>query len=89
VLLNLLEFGLDPRAAIDAPRTHHQWFPDRLSLEGRSWPEKTRQSLAALGHHLGTLDHQGNANTIVVDPATGWLHGVADRRRSTTKAAGD
>ena len=38
VVLNLLEFGLDPRAAVDAPRTHHQWFPDILTLEGRDWP---------------------------------------------------
>ena len=27
VVLGLLEFGMEPRAAVDAPRTHHQWFP--------------------------------------------------------------
>jgi gamma-glutamyltranspeptidase / glutathione hydrolase len=89
VVLNLLEFGLDPREAVDASRTHHQWFPDRLLLESRSWPEATRASLSALGHHLGTIDRQGTANTIVVDPASRQIHGVADHRRATSRASGD
>ena len=88
VVLNLVEFGLGPREAVDAPRTHHQWFPDVLVLEGRSWADTTRASLESMGHRLGTAPHQGNANTIVVDP-DGRLHGIADRRRSTTKASGD
>src|SRR5207248_9536997 len=37
VVLHVLEFGLDPRPAVDAPRTHHAWFPDVITLEGRSW----------------------------------------------------
>src|SRR5207248_7332874 len=71
VVLNLLEFGLDPKAAVDAPRTHHQWFPDTLTLEGRAWPKATLDTLGALGHRVRSVDHQGNANTIVVDPDSG------------------
>ena len=94
VVLNLLEFGLDPRAAVDAPRTHHQWFPDVLSLEGRDLARgHARVALTALGHRIRTIEHQGNANTIVVEPAADGgsprIHGVADRRRATTRAAGD
>jgi gamma-glutamyltranspeptidase/glutathione hydrolase len=89
VVLNLIEFGLAPRAAVDASRTHHQWFPDRLMLEGRNWPEATRTSLSAIGHHLGVLDHQGIANTIVVDQAHGRLYGLGDHRRATSTASGD
>jgi gamma-glutamyltranspeptidase/glutathione hydrolase len=88
VVLNVVEFGLGPREAVDAPRTHHQWFPDVLVLEGRSWADATRASLASMGHKLGTAEHQGDANTIVVDP-DGHLHGIADRRRSTSSASGD
>jgi gamma-glutamyltranspeptidase/glutathione hydrolase len=88
VVLNLIEFGLWPEKAVAASRTHHQWFPDVLVLEGRSWPEATRAALVSMGHKLGTTAHQGNANTIVVD-ADGRLHGIPDRRRPTTKAAGD
>jgi gamma-glutamyltranspeptidase/glutathione hydrolase len=89
VLLNVLEFGLEPRAAVDAPRTHHQWFPDVLLLEGDSWPEPTRAALRQMGHTVGSERHQGTANTIVVDPLARRIHGVADLRRTTAAAAGD
>jgi gamma-glutamyltranspeptidase / glutathione hydrolase len=89
VVLNLLEFGLEPRAAVDAPRSHHQWFPDVLVLEGRSWPDSTRSALRGLGHKLSVANRQGIANTIVVDRARNQLYGLADRRSTTAKAAGD
>ena len=92
VVLNLVEFGLAPRAAVEAPRSHHQWFPDVLTLEGRNWPKATRDGLVAMGHQLRTIDHQGNANTIVVTVENNpkpLIHGIADPRRSTTKASGD
>jgi gamma-glutamyltranspeptidase / glutathione hydrolase len=89
VVLNLLEFGLGPRAAIDAPRTHHQWFPDVLALEGRSWPDSTRSALLGMGHKLNVVNRQGIANTIVVDRAENKLHGLADHRTTSSKAAGD
>ncbi|HMF37681.1 MAG TPA: gamma-glutamyltransferase, partial [Isosphaeraceae bacterium] len=89
VILGVLEFGLDPRAAVDAPRTHHQWFPDVLLLEGQSWTQAVRTELAAMGHHWRSIDRLGIANTIIVDPSTGQLHGIADHRRSATKSSGD
>ena len=89
VVLNVLEFGLDAQAAVAAPRTHHQWFPDVLSLEGKDWPEETLKALTDMGHALRTGGRQGNANSILVDPATGLRHGAADPRRTTTKASGD
>lgn len=32
-MLNIALFGMDARAAVGAPRFHHQWMPDRLRLE--------------------------------------------------------
>jgi gamma-glutamyltranspeptidase/glutathione hydrolase len=89
VVLNVLEFGLEPRAAVDAARTHHQWFPDRLVLEGDAWPESVRKDLAARGHALGRFSVQGDAHTIALDPADGRLEGIPDLRRKTSRAAGD
>jgi gamma-glutamyltranspeptidase/glutathione hydrolase len=89
VLLNLLEFHLDPTRSVEAPRTHHQWFPDRLMMEGRSWPAETIKALESRGHRVGIVEHQGIANSIVIDPGTHQLHGVADKRRSTATAARD
>jgi gamma-glutamyltranspeptidase/glutathione hydrolase len=89
VVLNYLEFALEPLAAVNAPRTHHQWFPDELVLEGRSWPEQTRSSLRDLGHSLKVSNRQGVANTIIVDCGTMKLFGIADQRSSTATSAGD
>ena len=89
VILNVLEFGMSPRDAVDAPRTHHQWFPDRLWLEGSSWSAETRESLRKMGHFVGSESIQGDAHTIALDPKTGKRIGVADPRRETSRASGD
>ncbi len=34
VVVNVLDFKMDLRAAVDAPRFHHQWLPDRVRFEG-------------------------------------------------------
>ena len=89
VLLNVLEFGRTPREAVDAPRTHHAWFPDVLSLEGGEWDERTLETLREMGHRTRIVPLQGDAHTIVVDPEGGLIQGVEDRRRQTSKASGD
>src|SRR5205085_3187099 len=40
VLVNVLDFDMDVGAAVDAPRLHHQWFPDVVRFEGaEQYPE--------------------------------------------------
>ena len=87
VVLNVLEFGMSPTAAVEAARTHHQWFPDVLALEG-TWDAATTDALTAMGHKVRTGGIQGDAHTIVID-AAGTIHGVPDPRRKTSAAAGD
>ena len=89
VVLNVLEFGLDGRAAVDAPRTHHAWLPDALVLEGERWAPDTRAALEAMGHTVRTAGLQGDAHSIALDPAGGRRLGVPDHRRRTATAAGD
>jgi gamma-glutamyltranspeptidase/glutathione hydrolase len=89
VVLNVLEFGLDPRAAVDAPRTHHPWLPDVLTLEGRAWDPATLDALKRMGHTIRLGAIQGDAHTIAVYPNPGQILGVPDRRRQTSRAAGD
>ncbi|HEY8503920.1 MAG TPA: gamma-glutamyltransferase [Gemmataceae bacterium] len=79
VVLNVTEFGMDVRAAVDAPRLHHQWFPDLVRFEGVREHPLLVQKLRAMGHTvLGT--RQGDAHTIRIDPETGKYLGAADRR---------
>lgn len=49
VLLNLVEFGMDPQEAIDAPRFRHL-AGRTVAIEGL--PESVARELAALGHDL-------------------------------------
>jgi gamma-glutamyltranspeptidase/glutathione hydrolase len=89
VLLYALEFGLEPRACVDGPRMHHQWFPDVLKLEAAAYDHPgTVDALVERGHAVRRVAIQGDAHTIVVEPRTGRIHGVADRRRATSKASG-
>lgn len=86
IIVNVIDFGMDVQAAVDAPRLHHQWFPDEVHFEGRSDHPDLVEKLRAMGHtFVGT--RQGDAHSIWVDPKTGKYHGAADKRISG-KAAG-
>jgi gamma-glutamyltranspeptidase/glutathione hydrolase len=85
---NLVDFGLDPQEAIEAPR----WLGGangELLLEA-GFPEGTVQLLAARGHQVSVIapwnPGAGHAQMILVDPATGVLKGAADPRADGTAA---
>ncbi len=79
VLVNVIDFDMDVRQAVDAPRLHHQWFPDELRFEGTHEHAAAVAKLRALGHKVRTSS-QGDAHTIWVNPKTGAYVGAADRR---------
>jgi gamma-glutamyltranspeptidase/glutathione hydrolase len=81
VVVNVLDFDMDIRAAVDAPRLHHQWFPDATRFEAIAEHRDTVQKLRAMGHTIvGT--RQGDAHSIWIDPKTGRYYGAEDRRIS-------
>lgn len=86
IVVNVVDFGMDGRQAVDAPRLHHQWFPDRARFEGIDQYKAAVDKLRAMGHTV-TSTRQGDAHTICVDPKTGVIQGAEDRR-IMGKAAG-
>jgi gamma-glutamyltranspeptidase / glutathione hydrolase len=86
VLLNTLEFEMEPRAAVDAPRLHQQWFPDQVKLEASAAPisQEILERLRSMGHVIkrqasdGSPFVQGDAHTIFI--RQGIYYGVADKR---------
>ena len=86
ILVNTIDFKMGVREAVDAPRLHHQWFPDRVRFEGISDYPAAVAKLRAMGHVV-TSTRQGDAHTIAVDPGTGAITGAEDRR-IMGKAAG-
>ena len=87
IVLNVTAWKLTGREAIDAPRTHHQWLPDRLQIEGDGASEATVAALEALGHEIRMQGQQGSAQSIWFHPITGTAFGVADKRDATAKAS--
>ena len=79
-IVNLVDFGMDADAAVNAPRFHHQWLPDRLVHERGGLEPATRARLAALGHALAERERQGAVQAIVHDAEAGRLAGAPDRR---------
>lgn len=79
VVVNVIDFGMSLREAVDCPRMHHQWFPDRIDLEKQGLPSSVVPALERMGH-LVRYQRQGDAHSIAMDPKSGDFIGVADRR---------
>jgi gamma-glutamyltranspeptidase / glutathione hydrolase len=91
VLLNLIEFGMSPQEAVEAPRVQtehfyasfamHEFIPGKLNLEGRI-PKQTAERLTALGHKVNIAGEWSNASApTVIHIGDGVLEGGADPRR--------
>ena len=79
-LLNVIDFGMDPSEAIAAPRFHHQWLPDELSIEA-GMPADVQDALRRRGHNVKVAERNwSSAQVIAIDPKTGWHLGASDPR---------
>ena len=78
VVLDVVDFGMNVQQAVDFPRFHHQWMPDRLYLEPSGASADTRDKLRALGHVLEFGRGLGHIEAIEVGSET--LMGAADSR---------
>ena len=56
VLLNLVADGDSLQTALDRPRLHHQWYPDRMEAEGDALSPETRAELERRGHDVFIAD---------------------------------
>ncbi|MEP6540357.1 MAG: gamma-glutamyltransferase [Bryobacteraceae bacterium] len=77
VILNIVDFGMNVQDAVDAPRFHHQWQPDIITLE-RGFSPDTIKILESLGHKVELSNSVARIEAIVVD--NGLLQGGADGR---------
>jgi gamma-glutamyltranspeptidase/glutathione hydrolase len=92
VLLNILEFGMGPQEAVEAPRfqtehfytsfAYHEFVPGRVNLEARI-PRATGDRLTALGHRVQVTGEWSNSSApTVIEAHDGVLDGGADPRRA-------
>ncbi|PYQ38317.1 MAG: gamma-glutamyltransferase, partial [Acidobacteria bacterium] len=52
VIVAVVDFGMNVQEAIDAPRFHHQWLPDRILAERYGLSPDTVALLRARGHEV-------------------------------------
>ncbi len=79
LLTNIIDFGMDPQAALDAGRV----FPEngKVSVE-ESVPSQSTAGLAKLGHKVARAKEPlGGGQSIWIDHKTGTLTGASDPRK--------
>ena len=73
IVLGVTEYGLTGREAVNLPRMHHQWLPDRVSLEPagvvtdipKAVGDDVLDALRAMGHEVvRAAERQGDAHSI-------------------------
>ena len=79
VVVNVIDFQLNPAEANAFPRFHHQWLPDVLKVE-RGFPSDTVRVLEAMGYTVEISKVLGSAQTIQRE-ADGNLTAASDPRR--------
>ena len=82
-LLNLLADGDTLQAALDRPRIHHQWLPDKLWAEEDALSPETRAELERRGHVLDERETVGKVHAVRLR-ADGKVVAAADPRDQGT-----
>lgn len=77
VLLNVIVDGDPLQAALNRPRLHHQWLPDRLEVEADTFSPETRAEIDRRGHQ------------VQVSTTTAKIHGVRLLPDGRAEAASD
>ena len=102
IIINVIDHGMTLQEAVDAPRIHHQWWPDTLAGEPFALSADTVKSLTHMGYHVVRLEPWGTGNAAEVIgiapaderqaralgfPRPGVLYGASDSRAPAGSAA--
>jgi gamma-glutamyltranspeptidase / glutathione hydrolase len=87
VVLNSIDFGMDVRQAVNAPREDFEWMPDSVSFERDGIADSTVKALEAMGHRIRLRGRWGDAHSIRYDAATRTAYGANDSRSPDSKVS--
>jgi gamma-glutamyltranspeptidase/glutathione hydrolase len=79
VVSNVIDHHMSLPMAVEAPRAHHQGWPDTLQVEGNGFRPAVLDSLRSLGHAIRMYKFWGDIQGIGRTPRGGWI-GVSDPR---------
>ncbi len=66
VIMNVVDHGMNIQEAVNAPRIHHQWLPDQISVEPFALSPDTARILAAMGYKIVEQAPWGAAEAILI-----------------------
>ncbi len=78
VILNVLEFGMPIKEAVDAKRYHHQWLPDSIWMEPGLLSGDDSMELVRKGHAFKKEEILGRVNALLLKE--GKIYAGPDRR---------
>jgi len=89
ILMGVVDYGMNIQEAVNAPRFHNQWLPDRINVEQWFAPDAVK-SLEQMGHKVEIGETTGedwtpywsDGECIAVDLATGERLGASDGRHN-------
>jgi gamma-glutamyltranspeptidase/glutathione hydrolase len=87
-MLNVLDYGMNIKQAVDAPRFHQQWLPDSVDIEPDAFSDQVMQKLKGMGYTFVSPPLWGAVQAIYINPKTKILYGASDKRRTNGKAIG-
>ena len=85
IIMNIIDYGMGIEDAVEAPRFHHQWLPDKIQIEPNSFSKETLGLLESFGHEHSVRRSIGEANCIQVK--NGYIIGSGDSRRGGSAIA--
>ena len=77
-LVNIIDHKMSLKAAIDAPRFHHQWMPDAVGVES-DFPEATINALKEKGYTITKRGFFGRMEGVIILP-DGKRQAAGDKR---------
>ena len=78
-IIRTFDLEMDLPTALSNPRFHHQWAPDRLSMENGT-PAEQVEYLRGLGHDVQLSGNAGTCQAIYFDRQAKLFHGMSDPR---------
>ena len=85
-ILNIVDYGMSPQEAVDAPRLHHQSLPDEVAYERAGLTPDAIATLTGMGYKL--VEHRAWGAVELIAIANGRFYGASDPRRPAGAAVG-
>jgi gamma-glutamyltranspeptidase/glutathione hydrolase len=77
-MLAVLAYDISMSEAIESPKIHHQWLPDRIIYEKYKMAPETIEALENMGHKLIEVEFLGRLMGIKYNLDTEYMEGASD-----------